>query len=202
MKTVLLLLLAMLAIKTTTTTSAVGQEACSKGYIACLDKCVARPSAAMQETCMNSCQTQNNAVLAGVWRPGPNAVTVKQDAAPANATPAGDAAALASDEQQPKAKKAAKPAKTAKPRDGRSAASSRRAALSTGVRRTSHAGTASQRRARAWRFAQARCYNPVNAPQRARGRTMLRRFFAAPWLRCRLLRALAPRRRSPIRRGR
>ena len=42
MKTVLLLLLAMLAIKTTTTTSATGQEACSKGYIACLDKCVGR----------------------------------------------------------------------------------------------------------------------------------------------------------------
>jgi hypothetical protein len=119
MKTVLLLLLAMLAIKTTTTTSAVGQEACSKGYIACLDKCVARPTAAMQETCMNSCQTQNNACFSQVYGgPGPTAVTVKQDAAPANATPAGDAAALASDqEQQPQAKKVVKPTKTAKPRE-------------------------------------------------------------------------------------
>src|SRR5688572_31131066 len=33
MKTVLLLLLAMLAIKTTSTTSAVGQDACSKPYV-------------------------------------------------------------------------------------------------------------------------------------------------------------------------
>lgn len=118
MKTVLLLLLAMLAIQTTTTTSATGQEACSKGYIACLDKCVGRPSAAMQETCMTSCQTQSTACFSQVYGgPGPNAVTVKQDATPANATPAGEAAALASDEEQPKAKKAAKPTKTAKPRE-------------------------------------------------------------------------------------
>jgi hypothetical protein len=118
MKTVLLLLLAMLAIKTTTTTSATGQEACSKGYIACLDKCVARPTPAMQETCMQTCQTQNNACFSQVYGgPGPNAVTVKQDAAPSSDTPAGDAAALASDQEQPKAKKAAKPAKTAKPRE-------------------------------------------------------------------------------------
>jgi hypothetical protein len=48
-ETVLLLLLAMLAIKTTTTTSATGQESCSKGYIACVNKCVGRPSAATQE---------------------------------------------------------------------------------------------------------------------------------------------------------
>ena len=73
MKTVLLLLLAMLAIKTTTTTSATGQEACSKGYIACLDKCVGRPSAAMQETCMTSCQTQSTACFSQVYGgPGPN----------------------------------------------------------------------------------------------------------------------------------
>ena len=116
MKTVLLLLLAMLAIKTTTTTSATGQEAGSN--IACLDKCVGRPTPAMQETCMQTCQTQNNACFSQVYGgPGPTAVTVKQDAAPANATPAGDAAALASDEEQPKAKKAAKPTKTAKPRE-------------------------------------------------------------------------------------
>ncbi len=70
MKTVLSLLLAMLAIKTTTTTSATGQEACSKGYIACLDKCVGRPSAAMQETCMRSRQSQHRLLLAGVWRTG------------------------------------------------------------------------------------------------------------------------------------
>ena len=60
MKTIFLLLLAVLAIKSTTTTSAVGQEACTKAYIACLDKCVGR-SPAMQESCMQTCQTQNTA---------------------------------------------------------------------------------------------------------------------------------------------
>ena len=66
---------------------------------------------------MQTCQTQSTACFSQVYGgPGPTAVTVKQDAAPANATPAGDAA-LASEEDQPKAKKAAKPTKTAKPRE-------------------------------------------------------------------------------------
>jgi hypothetical protein len=69
----------------------------------------------MQETCRQTCQTQNNARFSqGHGAPGTTAVTVQQAEAPANATPAGDAA-LASDED--KAKKAAKPTKTAKPRE-------------------------------------------------------------------------------------
>ncbi len=87
MRIVLLLLLAMLAIKTTTTTSAVGQPACQKNYIGCLDKCVGRPTPQLQETCMGTCQTQNNACFSQVYgAPGPNAVTVKEEA-PKGAAP-------------------------------------------------------------------------------------------------------------------
>ena len=116
MKTVLLLLLAMLAIKTTTTTSATGQEACSKIYIGCVDKCVGRPTPALQDTCMQACQTQTNACYSQVYGgPGPNAVTVKQEEGQPNVAPTGenpDASAMAAtDEPQPKAKK---PARTAK----------------------------------------------------------------------------------------
>lgn len=109
MKPVLLLLLAMLAIKTTTTT-AIGQDACSKAYVGCVDKCVARPTPQLQEGCMQACQTQNNACYSQVFGgPGPNAVTVRQEDGQPNVTPAGEnpeAAALASDE-----KKAKKPAR-------------------------------------------------------------------------------------------
>lgn len=112
MRTVLLLLLAMLAIKTTTTTSATGQEACSKSYTSCVDKCVTRPSPAMQDNCMQACQTQSNACYSQQYgAPGPSAVTVKQDDA---ANPAAAANAEVTDEesrpQQPVAKQ-----KTAKP---------------------------------------------------------------------------------------
>ena len=115
MKTVLLLLLAMLAIKTTTTTSATGQEACSKIYIGCVDKCVGRPTPALQDTCMQACQTQTNACYSQVYGgPGPNAVTVKQEEGQPNVAPAGenpDASAMAETDEKPKAKK---PARTAK----------------------------------------------------------------------------------------
>ena len=119
MKTVVLLLLAMLAIKTTTATSATGQEACSKSYIGCVDKCVGRPTPALQDSCMQACQTQNNACFSKVYGgPGREAVTVKNEepAPDAQAAPADqNAAAVAEDEQKP-AKKA-KPTKTAKPRE-------------------------------------------------------------------------------------
>lgn len=98
MRTVFVLLLAMLAIKTT---SAVGQDACSNGYTSCLDKCVARPSKTLQDSCMETCQTQNNACFSKVLGgPGPTAVTVKEDA------PKGDS--VAADGERPAAKPAAK----------------------------------------------------------------------------------------------
>jgi hypothetical protein len=64
MKTVFLLLMAMLVVKTT---SAQGQEVCSKSYISCVDQCVAKPSASLQGTCIESCQSQNNVCAAKVY---------------------------------------------------------------------------------------------------------------------------------------
>lgn len=117
MRTVLLLLLAMVAIKTTSATTATGQEACSKPYIACLDKCVTRLSKTLQDSCMEACQTQNNACFSKVFGgPGTNVQTVRQepareaigaDAPPQGGKPAGEA--LAADEPRP----AAKPARPA-----------------------------------------------------------------------------------------
>jgi len=72
MKTVLLLLLAMLATKTTSVTTAVGQNACSKPYIGCMDRCVSRPTATLQNSCIEACQTQNNACFSQMLgAPGP-----------------------------------------------------------------------------------------------------------------------------------
>ena len=107
MRTVLLLWLAMLAIKTTSTTSATGQEACSKSYTACMDRCVARSSKTLQDSCMETCQTQNNACFSQKFgAPGPTAITAKEEPGKA---------ALAADEERPAGKPAAKPSKTAKP---------------------------------------------------------------------------------------
>ena len=107
MRTVLLLLLAMLAIKTTSTTSATGQEACSKPYTACMDRCVVRPSKTLQDSCMETCQTQSNACFSQKFGvPGPTAITVKEEPGKA---------ALAADEARPAGKPAAKPTMTAKP---------------------------------------------------------------------------------------
>ena len=82
MKTVLLLLLAMLAIKTTSATNAVGQDTCQKPYIACMDKCVGRASATLQNSCMEACQTQNTACFSQVLGgPGPGQTVVQEPAA-------------------------------------------------------------------------------------------------------------------------
>ncbi len=99
MKTVFLLLMAMLVIKTT---SAQGQDVCSKSYISCVDQCVAKPSASLQGTCIESCQSQNNVCAAKVYG-GENMNTAK------TVTPE-----EAAERDQAKAKAAAKP-KAAKP---------------------------------------------------------------------------------------
>jgi hypothetical protein len=41
-------------------TGAFGQEACSKGYVSCLEACLKQPSKGLQDQCMTSCQGQNN----------------------------------------------------------------------------------------------------------------------------------------------
>ncbi len=108
MKTVLLLLLAMLAIKTTTMTSATGQDACSKVYVSCLDKCTTRPSKTLQDSCMEMCQSQNNGCFSKVFgAPGPGmSQTVRQEPQVMGAPPPTPAPAAA-EEPRPAAKAAA-----------------------------------------------------------------------------------------------
>ncbi len=101
MKTVVLLLMAMLAVETA---SAQGQDACTKSYIACVDKCVAKPSQTLQESCIGSCQGENNACSARAYG-GANVSTAK------TVTPE---EAAQREEAEAKAK-SAKPAKAAKP---------------------------------------------------------------------------------------
>jgi hypothetical protein len=115
MRTVLLLLLAMLAIKTTAVTTASGQDACSKGYTGCVDRCVTRPSQSLQDTCIESCQTQAKACFSS-GGPGSNVQTVHEAPKPQNKAadkPERPAAKVAAPEK-PAAKMAA-PAKPAKP---------------------------------------------------------------------------------------
>jgi hypothetical protein len=109
MRTALLLLLAMLAVQTTGTTGAMAQDACSKPYVACIDKCVARPSKSLQDTCMEACQTQNNACFSNVFGgPGPGVQTVRE------ATDQPDNA-VAAQAEQPAAKAAASAKPAGKP---------------------------------------------------------------------------------------
>ena len=100
MKMVFLLLMAMFVVKTT---SAQGQEVCSKSYISCVDKCVAKPSGTLQGTCIEACQTQNNMCAAKVYG-GENMSTAK------TVTPE----EVAEREEATAAKPAAKPAKAAR----------------------------------------------------------------------------------------
>ena len=113
MKTVLLLLLAMLALKTTAVTTASGQDACSKGYTGCVDRCVTRPSQSLQDTCIESCQTQARTCFSS-GGPGSNMQTVHEaPAKPENEKPGRPAAKVAAP-AKPTAKMAT-PAKPAKP---------------------------------------------------------------------------------------
>jgi hypothetical protein len=73
MKTLFLSLVAVLAIGTAAQAQ---QDACTNSYIGCVDKCVARPTQALQETCISSCQSQNN-VCAGKVYGGDNMSTAK-----------------------------------------------------------------------------------------------------------------------------
>ena len=117
MRTVLLLLVAMLAIKTTAVTTASGQEACTKAYTGCLDRCVGRPTASLQETCMATCQTQSTACFSQVYGgPGPSAQTVREEPANRQTEAADQPPAPAEVQKAPAKKRATKPAvKTAKP---------------------------------------------------------------------------------------
>ena len=125
MKTVFLILVAMLAIETT---SAQGQDACSKSYVSCMDKCVSRPSESLQANCIEACQSQNNACFSKAYG-GPTKAIQTVRPAPSQAKDAKDAQAATPDSAAPQAAvppvgseqaaeqppRKAKPTKTAKP---------------------------------------------------------------------------------------
>ena len=60
MKSMAMLVAATAAVLAVNTSGARSQEACSKEYVACMDYCAQRPTKAVQEPCINSCQTKNN----------------------------------------------------------------------------------------------------------------------------------------------
>jgi hypothetical protein len=60
MKAFAILPAAAAAILTLSISVASSQEACLKGYQACMDTCGAKPTAQMQDTCIQNCQTNNN----------------------------------------------------------------------------------------------------------------------------------------------
>jgi hypothetical protein len=120
MRTVFLLLMTMFVINAT---GANAQEMCSKSYVACIDKCVVKPSASLQETCIGSCQQQNTSCSAKLYG-GENLSTAKTVTPEEMAKREEEDAARA--QAAAKAKTAAKPAKPARqvaapnrPADGR-----------------------------------------------------------------------------------
>jgi len=99
MKTVFMFLVAMLAIETT---SAQGQDACSKSYVSCMDKCVSRPSESLQANCIEACQSQNNACFSKAYG-GPSTAIQTARPAPSQAKDAKDAQAATPDSAAPQA---------------------------------------------------------------------------------------------------
>lgn len=78
------------------------QEVCLKGYQTCMDTCVSRATAQLQDTCIQNCQAQNNACsdrVFGSRAPDPAVVN-----APAASAPAKDAMA----KKEPRGKKGQK----------------------------------------------------------------------------------------------
>ena len=67
MKSMAMLVAATAAALVVNTSGALSQEACSKAYVACMNVCVERPSKNLQDTCMNSCQMNNNRCSAEVY---------------------------------------------------------------------------------------------------------------------------------------
>ena len=108
MKTVILLLAALLLVKTS---AAFGNEVCQKGYVGCVEACVtARHS---QEPCIEKCQARNNACYAGAFGGQPAAPEEPQRAqAPADERKASDKSKKSKVEKKPAEKKPAKTSKT------------------------------------------------------------------------------------------
>ena len=60
--TIVALLIAMIAVKTSNANS---QEACSQGYVGCIDTCVKKPG--VQDQCIALCQQRNDACASKVY---------------------------------------------------------------------------------------------------------------------------------------
>jgi hypothetical protein len=67
MKSMAMLVAATAAALAVNTSGALSQGACSKAYAACMSVCVERPSKNLQDTCMNSCQSNNNRCTAEAY---------------------------------------------------------------------------------------------------------------------------------------
>src|SRR5438309_8576605 len=93
MKAFAILPAAAAAILTLGISVAASQEACLKGYQACMDTCGAKPTAQMQDTCIQNCQTNNNMCADRVFGARGGAIVNAPAAAAAPAGPAKDAMA-------------------------------------------------------------------------------------------------------------
>ena len=71
------------------------QEACSSSYVSCIDKCAVRPTKTLQETCFESCQSQNRACSARFFGTPRGTEVVQQPAAADEALAAKDEASAA-----------------------------------------------------------------------------------------------------------
>ncbi|MGH6739875.1 MAG: hypothetical protein ACREDY_12750, partial [Bradyrhizobium sp.] len=60
MKSIVMLLAGTAAVLAVNTSSALSQDACSKGYLICMNLCVERPTKDSQQPCLQSCQVKNN----------------------------------------------------------------------------------------------------------------------------------------------
>jgi len=104
MKAIAILSAAAAAILTLGVSVASSQEVCLKGYQACMDTCGSRPTAQMQDTCIQNCQTQNNACSDRVFGNRGGAIVNVPTATQAPAKDAKDAMA----KKEPRGKKGQK----------------------------------------------------------------------------------------------
>lgn len=101
--TVVVLLIAMIAVKTSNANS---QEACSQGYVGCIDTCVKKPGA--QDQCIAVCQQRNDQCASKVYgTPAPVAAGGPAPKESGEAMDARDDGAAEAPKEAPKAKKAA-----------------------------------------------------------------------------------------------
>jgi len=106
--TIVLLLIAMIAVKTSNANS---QDACTPKYVSCIDTCVAKKGG--QDQCIAACQQKNDTCAAGVFGStgSPEAATAEPANQQSEATEARDDGAAAAPKEAAKPRKAAATAK-------------------------------------------------------------------------------------------